>query len=60
MGGLFRDRRRPFDGHGVLVVELPKPPHGGCVDNTTSMGAILVSLPLCVVPLMITIHLPSG
>jgi len=60
MGGGFPDRGRPRDGHGGLVVESPEPPHGGCVDNTTSMGATLVSLSFCVVSLMITIHVPSG
>lgn len=60
MGGGFPNRRRPGDGHGGLVVELPEPPHGGCVNNTTSMEANLVSLSFCVVSLMITIHLSSG
>ena len=60
MGGGFPGRRRPCDGHGGLVVELPEPPHGGCVDNTTAMGANLVSLSFCVVSQVITIHMPSG
>jgi hypothetical protein len=56
--GGFPDRRRPCDGDGGLVVELLAPPHGGCVDYTTAMGATPVSLSFCVVSLMITIHLP--
>lgn len=60
MGGGFPDRRRPSDGHGGLVVELPEPPQGVCVNNTTSMVTTLVSLSFCVVSLMITIQLPSG
>jgi hypothetical protein len=60
MGVGFPDRRGPCDGYGGLVVKLPEPPNGGCVDKETSMGTILVSLSFCDVSLVITIHFPSG